>query len=63
MTAHVDIDKYKQQVITDFNSRPNYDEGNKFHLALANRLIELAQLQQGQKVLDIATGTGLAAIT
>ena len=63
MTAHIYIDKYKQQVITDFNSRPNYDEGNKFHLALANRLIELAQLQQGQKVLDIATGTGLAAIS
>lgn len=63
MTAHVDIDKYKQLVVSDFNSRPNYDEGNQFHLSLANRLIELAQPQPGQKVLDIATGTGLVAIT
>jgi ubiquinone/menaquinone biosynthesis C-methylase UbiE len=62
MTAHVDIDKYKQLVVDDFNSRPNYDEGNQFHLSLANRLIEIAQPQPGQKILDIATGTGLVAI-
>lgn len=62
MTNHVDIDKYKQLVANDFNSRPNYDEGNHFHLGLANRLIEIAQLQPGQEILDVATGTGLVAI-
>ncbi|MUL37770.1 class I SAM-dependent methyltransferase [Gloeocapsopsis dulcis] len=62
MTAYVDINKYKQLVIDDFNSRPNYDEGNQFHLSLANRLIEIAQPQPGQQILDIATGTGLVAI-
>lgn len=62
MIAHAAFERYKQQVVADFNSRTNYDEGNKFHPALANRLIELARLQKGQRVLDIATGTGLVAI-
>lgn len=54
--------EFKQQVIADFNSRINYDLSGTFHPRLANRLIELAQLRRGQTVLDIATGTGLAAI-
>jgi ubiquinone/menaquinone biosynthesis C-methylase UbiE len=51
---------YKQQVLNDFNNRSNYE--NEFHRRAATRLVELAQLQSGQYVLDIATGTGLAAI-
>lgn len=51
---------YKQQVLNDFNSRSNYE--NEFHRRAATRLVELAKLQSGQHVLDIATGTGLAAI-
>ncbi|MGB3405299.1 MAG: methyltransferase domain-containing protein [Microcoleaceae cyanobacterium] len=51
---------YKQQVLNDFNNRPNYE--NEFHKRAAIRLVELAKLQPGQSVLDIATGTGLAAI-
>ncbi len=55
-----DINEYKQRVITDFNSRTNYD--NQWRDRFANRLVELAKLQKGQKVLDIATGTGIVAI-
>jgi ubiquinone/menaquinone biosynthesis C-methylase UbiE len=62
MTTDLDIEKYKQRVINDFNSRPDYDQKSPFHEALANRLVELAQPQPGNQVLDIATGTGLAAI-
>ncbi len=51
---------YKQQVVADFNSRTNYD--NEFRYRVANPLIELAQLQTGQRVLDVATGTGIVAI-
>jgi ubiquinone/menaquinone biosynthesis C-methylase UbiE len=51
---------YKQQILNDFNNRPNYD--NEFHRRAATRLVELAKLQPGQHVLDLATGTGLAAI-
>lgn len=55
------LNKYKQQILADFNSRPNYDQAN-FKINIAHRLISLAKLQSGQKVLDIATGTGLVAL-
>ena len=56
-----DIREYKQQLLTDFNNRTNYDNG-RFYAPVAKRLIELAQLESGQKILDIATGTGLVAL-
>ncbi|MBW4574799.1 MAG: methyltransferase domain-containing protein [Aphanothece sp. CMT-3BRIN-NPC111] len=54
------LSAYKQHIINDFNNRQNYD--NEFHRRASTRLVELAKLQPGQQVLDIATGTGLAAI-
>lgn len=51
---------YKQQILNDFNNRPTYE--NEFHRRAATRLVEWAKLQPGQQVLDVATGTGLAAI-
>lgn len=57
-----EIREYKQQLLTDFNNRSNYDNG-RFYAPVAKRLIELAQLESGQKVLDIATGTGLVALS
>jgi ubiquinone/menaquinone biosynthesis C-methylase UbiE len=54
------LSTYKQQILNDFNTRTNYE--NEFHRRAATRLVELAKLQSGQHVLDIATGTGLAAI-
>lgn len=50
------MNEYKQQIITDFNSRTDYD--NDFRYRFAQPLIELAQIKPGQKVLDVATGTG-----
>lgn len=58
--ADSSINAYKRQVLNDFNSRLNYE--NEFHRRAAARLVELSQLRPGQYVLDIATGTGLAAI-
>lgn len=63
MLNPVNIDEYKQQVATFFNHRTNYDGEGNFHPRLANRLLELAQLHKGQKILDVATGTGLVAIS
>lgn len=55
------LDKnYKQQVSAFFDSRTNYD--NDFTHRRAYPLVELAQLQSGQYVLDVATGTGIVAI-
>ncbi|MBV6624445.1 MAG: class I SAM-dependent methyltransferase [Rivularia sp. (in: Bacteria)] len=52
---------YKQQLLTDFNNRSNYDSG-RFYIPIANRLVEFANLKNGQKILDIATGTGIVAL-
>ncbi|MEO1429630.1 MAG: class I SAM-dependent methyltransferase [Cyanobacteria bacterium J06633_8] len=52
---------YKQQLLTDFNNRSNYDNG-RFYIPIANRLVEFGNLQNGQKILDIATGTGIVAL-
>ncbi|MBD2774149.1 class I SAM-dependent methyltransferase [Iningainema sp. BLCCT55] len=53
---------YKQQLLADFNSRTNYDSG-RFYAPVANRLIEFANMQTGQQVLDVATGTGIVALS
>ena len=58
--AESSLSVYKQQILNDFNNRPNYE--NEFHRRVATRLVEWAKLQPGQQVLDVATGTGLAAI-
>lgn len=55
-----DLDNYKQQLLADFNNRTNYDN-SRFKISIANRLVEFANLQTGQKILDIATGTGIVA--
>lgn len=60
MKDQTSASKYKQQVIADFNARTNYD--NEFRYRATNPLIQLAQLQSGQQVLDVATGTGIVAI-
>ena len=39
----------------------NYDEDN-LRARLASRLVDIARPQPGERVLDIATGTGLVAI-
>lgn len=52
--------QYKQQVIDFFNSRTSYD--NDYTIRRTLPLLELVKLKKGQKVLDIATGTGIIAI-
>lgn len=60
MFNQTNINDYKQRLITDFNSRTNYD--NDWRYRFANRLVELAKLESGQRILDVATGTGIVAI-
>ncbi|BAY45515.1 putative methyltransferase [Scytonema sp. HK-05] len=52
--------QYKKEVIDFFNSRTSYD--NDYTIRRALPLLELVPLQKGQKVLDLATGTGIIAI-
>jgi arsenite methyltransferase len=52
--------QYKRKVIDFFNSRTTYD--NDYTIRRAVPLLELVPLKKGQKVLDMATGTGIIAI-
>ncbi|MEG4073484.1 hypothetical protein QUA30_12390 [Microcoleus sp. Pol14C2] len=54
------LSAYKRQTSKGFHNRPDYE--NEFHKQAASRLVELAKVRSGKLVLDIATGTGLAAI-
>lgn len=62
MLSVSEIDRFKQQVKTDFESRQNYDQQAEFQVAIADRLVQLAEIQLGQNLLDLATGTGFVAI-
>lgn len=54
-------DEQKRRVTDNFNAMAaNYDSLG-FTQRCAKRLLELAGLQAGQRVLDVATGTGLVA--
>jgi ubiquinone/menaquinone biosynthesis C-methylase UbiE len=62
MTDRLKLDKYKQQIADLYSDRSaSYDNG-AWHPRIAHRLVELADIQPGHQVLDIATGTGMVAI-
>ena len=62
MSYPIELDEYKQQVADLYSHRSsNYDDGD-WHPRIAHRLVEYAQLSQGQQILDIAIGTGMVAI-
>ena len=60
MTQHGELNEYKQEIKAFYEARTNYD--NDFTYRRAIPLVELAQLQPGQHVLDVATATGIVAI-
>ena len=53
----------KQRVQEAFNRLAEQYDGLRFTQVCARRLLELAELGEGQQVLDLATGTGLVAGT
>ena len=57
------MDDYKQQVVDFFDRRTAYDAEGDSHPGEAKRLLEYVRLEPGQTILDIATGTGLVAIS
>jgi ubiquinone/menaquinone biosynthesis C-methylase UbiE len=62
MAKQLKLNDYKQQIADVYNRRShNYDE-SQWHLKIAHRLVEYAQISPGYDVLDIATGTGHVAI-
>jgi arsenite methyltransferase len=55
-------DDQKRRVVADFNAMAETYDALRFVQVCAHRLVELAALPPGAHVLDIATGTGWAAI-
>src|SRR5215217_3135095 len=58
------LDRHKEEIATVYNlASSGYDQAplNFFPLAAA-RLVELLKIEPGQQILDIGTGTGIAAI-
>ena len=65
MNNSLQLDEFKQQIAAMYDLRQDtYDLGgeNNWHLKLAHHLVEYADIQQGDKVLDLATGTGMVAL-
>jgi ubiquinone/menaquinone biosynthesis C-methylase UbiE len=50
---------YKQRIAASFDQRSHYDDDYTRHRAI--RLVRFAELAPGARVLDLATGTGIAA--
>jgi ubiquinone/menaquinone biosynthesis C-methylase UbiE len=62
MNDRLKLAEYKQQIADLYSGRSaGYDNG-EWHPRIAHRLVEYANIQPGQKVLDLATGTGMVAI-
>ncbi|MEM8673402.1 MAG: class I SAM-dependent methyltransferase [Cyanobacteria bacterium P01_G01_bin.67] len=61
----IKLDKFKKEIAAAYDRRQEtYDRGKagNWHCNLACRLVECADLQRGNRVLDLATGTGMVAI-
>ena len=61
----IKLDKFKREIAAAYDRRQEtYDRGKagNWHYNLACRLVECSDLQAGNRVLDLATGTGMVAI-
>lgn len=61
MSTTLDLDRYKRAVSEFFDARSSYSH-SELHSRMAEHLVHLAAPQPGERVLDIATGTGFVSI-
>ncbi len=62
MNKPMKLSNYKQEIADLYNQRSETYDNSDWHLQIAHRLVEHAQIHPGHKVLDLGTGTGMAAI-
>lgn len=62
-TRILKADQYKDRMRSMWNKRATiYDETDTFHKKLALHLLDFANVQEGQAILDVASGTSFSAI-
>jgi ubiquinone/menaquinone biosynthesis C-methylase UbiE len=62
MSDQLNLDQYKQQIADLYSGRSTTYDNGTWHPQIAHRLMEYADIRPGQKILDLATGTGMVAI-
>jgi ubiquinone/menaquinone biosynthesis C-methylase UbiE len=62
MVYQLELDDYKQEVAEFYDRRSQTYDDNESLVQICHRLLEYAQVDVGQTVLDIGTGTGHLAI-
>jgi ubiquinone/menaquinone biosynthesis C-methylase UbiE len=61
-SRHTDMSDDIQKIADTFNERAAGYAGGAWHRIYAERLVDLANLQPGQSILDAGAGTGFAAL-
>ena len=56
------LNNYKQEIANLYTRRSERYDNSHWHWRIANHLVEYGQINPGQQILDIATGTGHCAI-
>ncbi|MGL4883155.1 MAG: class I SAM-dependent methyltransferase [Waterburya sp.] len=59
----LNLNDYKQEIADLYSQRSDKYDNSNWHWRIANRLVEYGQVNSGQRVLDIATGTGHCAFS
>lgn len=62
MVNNLRLNKYKQEIVNLYNRRSESYDDSDWHKEICDRLVEYSQVECGQCVLDIGTGTGHIAI-
>jgi ubiquinone/menaquinone biosynthesis C-methylase UbiE len=62
MVNQLELNEYKQGVADSYDRRSQTYDDSDWHVQICHRLLEYSQVRDGQRVLDIGTGTGHLAI-
>ncbi len=62
MTNPLALNDYKQEIADLYTRRSATYDNSDWHLKIAHRLVEYAQVSPGEWILDLATGTGMVAL-
>jgi ubiquinone/menaquinone biosynthesis C-methylase UbiE len=54
--------EYKDQIADLYSRRSDNYDSSKWHALIAQKLVDLSNIQSGANILDICTGTGMVAL-